>query len=173
MPSRVPVTPLGAIGRGVAAGAVGTGLMTAWQELSAKLQSSGDDAGGGQRPEPQDPWEQASVPAKAAKQVGEGVFGASIPADRIPLVTNVMHWSYGSLWGSVYGIAAGTARRSGPVRGALFGAFVWAMSYAQLVPMGLYEPPWKYPPKDLAMDLSYHLVYGAGVGSAYRVLDHA
>lgn len=45
------------------------------------------------------------------------------------------------------------------------------MSYAQLVPMGLYEPPWKYPPKDLAMDFSYHLVYGTTVASAYRVLE--
>ncbi len=45
------------------------------------------------------------------------------------------------------------------------------MSYVQLVPMGLYELPWKYPPKDLALDLSYHLVYGAGVAGAFRVLD--
>jgi len=34
------LTPLGAVGRGV-----GTGLMTIAQELSAKLQSSGDDQG--------------------------------------------------------------------------------------------------------------------------------
>ena len=39
------------------------------------------------------------------------------------------------------------------------------MSYVQL---GLYEPPWKYPPTQLALDLSYHLVYGVGtqVGDA-------
>jgi hypothetical protein len=45
------------------------------------------------------------------------------------------------------------------------------MSYVQLVPMGLYKPPWKYPPKDLAMDLSSHLVYGVAVAGTYRVLD--
>ena len=40
-----------------------------------------------------------------------------------------------------------------------------------LVPMGLYEPPWKYSPSELGFDLSYHLAYGAGVGAGYRLLD--
>lgn len=63
--------------------------------------------------------------------------------------------------------AGGPAAR----RGAAFGEFVWAMSYVELVPMGLYEPPWRYPPKELAFDLSYHLVYGAGTGLAHRVVS--
>jgi hypothetical protein len=37
--------------------------------------------------------------------------------------------------------------------------------------MGLYAPPWTYPPGELALDLSYHLVYGTGVAAAYRALD--
>ena len=45
------------------------------------------------------------------------------------------------------------------------------MPYVQLVPMGLYQPPWEYPPADLALDLSYHLVYGAALGTAYAALD--
>ena len=36
------------------------------------------------------------------------------------------------------------------------------MSYATLVPMGLYEWPWRYSAKTIAKDVSYHLVYGAG-----------
>ncbi len=36
---------------------------------------------------------------------------------------------------------------------------------------GLYEPPWKYPPKEFALDLSYHLVYGVGLGAAYAALE--
>lgn len=47
------------------------------------------------------------------------------------------------------------------------------MSYVELVPMGLSKPPWTYPPKELAMDLSYHLVYGAGTGLAYMALDRS
>ncbi len=32
--------PVAAVGRGVAAGVLGTGLMTAWQELAAKIRSA-------------------------------------------------------------------------------------------------------------------------------------
>jgi hypothetical protein len=56
-------------------------------------------------------------------------------------------------------------------RRAVFGAGVWVMSYVQLVPMGLYQPPWEHPPRHLAMDLSYHLAYGGGLGADYAALD--
>jgi hypothetical protein len=44
------------------------------------------------------------------------------------------------------------------------------MSYVQLVPAGLYELPWKYPPKDVAMEVGYHLAYGAGLSVAQRAV---
>ena len=47
---------------------------------------------------------------------------------------------------------------------------MWAASYAQLVPLGVYSPPWEYPPATLAEDLSYHVVYGVGVATAYSAL---
>lgn len=162
-------TPLSAVSQGALAGLVGTGLMTAWQTLAAKLQNSGDEPEPQSDP-PQDPWEQASAPAKVAKRVGEGVFKREVSADLIPLLTNAMHWGYGIGWATAYAIATAARRNSGLRRGAGFGATVWAMSYAQLVPMGLYEPPWKYPPKELALDLSYHLVYGVGVASAFKTI---
>jgi hypothetical protein len=37
--------------------------------------------------------------------------------------------------------------------------------------MGLYDLPRSYPPKDLGLDLSYHLAYGAGVAAAFHLLD--
>lgn len=161
---------MGAVARGLAAGVAGTGLMTAWQELSARLQSQ-DGASESEPSQPHDPWARASAPAKVAKRVGEGVFHRDVPAERISLLTNVMHWGYGSSWGIVYGVLAGsTPRRRGLRAGAIFGTGVWMMSYAQLVPMGLYDPPWKYSPQELALDLSHHLAYGAGVATAFGVL---
>lgn len=45
-----------------------------------------------------------------------------------------------------------------PLRNGLaFGAAVMASSYVQLIPMGLYEFPWKYPPRDLGIELGFHL----------------
>jgi hypothetical protein len=164
------LTPLEAVARGLAAGVVGTGFMTAWQETAAKLQSSLQN--GGPEPQPsEDPWDDASAPAKLAKRIGEGVFHKHVSPKLIPLLTNAMHWGYGTGWGTVYGLAAGSAQRSpGLPAGAVFGTVVWMMSYVQLVPMGLYDPPWKTPPQELALDLSYHLVYGVGVAGAYRLI---
>jgi uncharacterized membrane protein YagU involved in acid resistance len=159
------------VARGLLAGAIGTAAMTSWQELSSKLQSSSD----GQSEEeadapPADPWEQAPAPAQVARRIAAGLYGREIPAARIAQVTNAMHWSYGVGQGALYGLWAGTTGRSRLRDGLVFGSVVWALSYVQLVPMGLYEPPWKYEPSELAMDLSYHLVYGAGVAAGYRML---
>ncbi len=171
---RPRVSPLGSVVRGLAAGIVGTGLMTAAQELAARLQAkaAGDagPAGEDQSAEPKDPWEEASAPAKVAKRVVEGVFQKQLSADPT-VVTNVMHWAYGTGWGAVYGLIAGTRGTSTLKQGARFGTGVWAMSYVQLVPMGLYELPWTYPPKDTALEVSYHVAYGVGAGLGYAMLD--
>jgi hypothetical protein len=164
--SRAP-TPLGAVAKGLIAGAAGTAAMTAWQEAAARLRGSSDD-GGEEEGDGGDPWEEAPVPAQAGRRILSGVFGVDVPADSIPVLTNVMHWAYGTGWGAVYGLLAGTRGRSTLAGGLGFGTAVWAASYLQLVPMGLYEPPWKYPPTDLAFDLSYHLAYGAGTAIGFR-----
>jgi len=162
-------TPLSAVARGVAAGVIGTALMTASQELYAKLQSSPDRSD--EKEEPQDSWEQASMPAQVGRRIGEGVFGKPVSADLIPVLTHGMHWAYGTSFGVAYGVAAGSVR-SRPVRhGLVFGVGVMAMSYLQLVPMGIYQPPWKYTAKELAPEFCFHLVYGVGVAGGYRVID--
>jgi hypothetical protein len=62
--------------------------------------------------------------------------------------------------------------RPDPVAGGLaFGTGVWGAAYAELIPLGIYEPPWKVPKRELAIDLSYHLVYGLAVAGAYAALD--
>ena len=162
-------TPLGAVARGLAAGAIGTGVMTAVQTLPAKLQ---DDQAGEEEasPAPQDPWQQASAPAKLGRRISEGVLERPVPPERIGLLTNVMHWGYGTGWGAVYGLVQGTVGGRPLRHGLLFGTGVWLMAYVQLVPIGLSELPWKYSPKDLGTELGFHLAYGAGVASGYRVL---
>jgi hypothetical protein len=166
-------TPLGALGRGLLAGVIGTAAMTAHQEILTKLRqpgSSGDSSGAHEQ---QDPWEQASAPAKVAKRFIEGVFLRQAPPDKIGLLTNATHWGYGTVWGGVYGLLQGTVRGNPLAMGPLFGSGVWSMSYVQLVPMGLYELPWRYPLKTLANDLGYHVTYGLAAALGYRAIERA
>jgi hypothetical protein len=115
-------------------------------------------------------WEDAPAPAQVARRL-IGLTGRDVPPARIPLLTNVMHWGYGIAWGGVYGLLRPHVRIAPPAAGPLFGAAVWASSYAELVPLGIYEPPWAYSAGELANDLGYHLSYGTGVAATYALLD--
>jgi hypothetical protein len=84
-----------------------------------------------------------------------------------------MHWLYGVSWGVCYGVAAGPRALHPAASGVTLGTGVWGASYAELVPLGVYDPPWRYPAKQLALDLSYHLVYGLGVAGAYAALNRS
>jgi hypothetical protein len=154
------------LARGVAAGLAGTALMTVYQ-LAVK-------AARGERLDTPVPrtWDDAEAPAQVAKKTARllGRERAITKADA-PLVTQAMHWLYGTGWGLGYALLASRRRPSPPAGAAVLGVSVWAAAYAQLVPLGIYEPPWRYPPAELALDLSYHLVYGAGVASAYASLE--
>ena len=75
-----------------------------------------------------DPWEEAPAPAQVAHRFVKGMFDKDLPADSIPLVTNVMHWSYGTSWGLAYGLIAGTRERSRLSDGLAFGTAVWLSS---------------------------------------------
>lgn len=155
-----------ALARGLAAGVVGTAAMTAWQELSSRLQREGESPTGAAT----DPWEEAPAPAKVARRFATDVLHRDVSPQRIPLLTNVMHWATGIGWGAGYGLLYG-ALPGGTVRkGLAWGTTVWAASYAQLVPLGIYEPPWKYPPGVLGLDLSYHLAYGLGTAAGHRAV---
>jgi hypothetical protein len=155
-------TPLGAIVRGLVAGAGGTAAMTAYQTA---LSNGSDGEPGG------DSWNDAPAPAKVAKRILEGVFHRKVSPAQIPLLTNVMHWAYGTAWGSAYGAVQGTVHKRPLLLGPVFGVGVWAASYLALVPMGIYRPPWRYPARELATDLSYHLVYGVGAAISYEALE--
>jgi uncharacterized membrane protein YagU involved in acid resistance len=104
------------------------------------------------------------VAKRAADALGEG---AHVSKHDVPLLTNVVHWSYGTGLGVLYALAARAIKPSPLLGGLGFGVGVWSAAYVQLVPLGIYEPPWRYPPGELALDLSYHLAYGAAVGEAW------
>jgi hypothetical protein len=159
---------IGLATRGVAAGVVGTAFMTAWQEIVAHLRRHSMPK---VMRQDEDPWEKAPAPAQIGRLAVKGVLRRDVPTKYIPLFTNAVHWGFGTSMGAAYGLLHGALRRKPAVDGPLFGLGVWAQSYATLVPLGLYKPPWHYPARTIAKDISYHLVYGAGTAAGYKLVE--
>jgi len=152
---RTGTSPLGAVGKGLAAGAAGTAAMTGYQLAVAKLRHSGS----------------SSAPAEVGRRIIQGVFQREVPEDRMDALNNAMHVAYGTSWGPVYGIAQSSLGLPAAHHGALFGTLVWGASLVQLPAMKIAPPIWKSPPLETALDLSYHLVYGLAVAAAYALLE--
>jgi hypothetical protein len=164
------MTPVGAVVRGVVAGAAGTVAMDLlWYarysrgggesgfadwELSAGLES----------------WEGAAAPAQVGRRVVEGLFQVELPPEKARLTNNVMHWAYGLSWAAAYGVVAGSLRRPKARYGLVLGPVVWLSGYVVLPLAKLYKPIWEYDTETLAKDLSAHLVFGATTGVAFRLL---
>jgi hypothetical protein len=151
--------------RGTLAGIAGTGAMTGYQLAVARLRGKPLAT-----PVPER-WTDAPAPAQVAKKAADAVGqGRRVALEHVPLLTDAMHWLYGMSWGVLFGAAGGHVRADPVVAGLALGGGVWAASYAELVPLGVYEPPWRYPLQELALDLSYHLVYGIVVASSLAAL---
>ncbi len=163
------LSPLAAVVTGVIAGAVGTAAMDlVWFRRYKK--------GGGtssfmdwEFSAGMNTWESAPAPAQVGRRIYQGLLQKEIPPEQAGFVNNVVHWGYGMLWGTLFGIVAG----SGAARmryGLLFGPLVWAAGYAALAPMKLYKPMWEYDAKTLGKDLSAHVAYGVATAAAFKAL---
>ena len=91
------------------------------------------------------------------------------------LAGELVHYAYGSAWGGLYGIAAGSLPKLRSVKGgALFGLFVWAVSDDVLLPaFKLSAWPQDYPLKNHAYAIAAHLVYGAAASASLNALTRA
>lgn len=154
-------SPAAAVAQGLLAGAIGNAIFTAYQALT------GDDS----ESEPKN-WSETPEPAQVGRRVAEGVFEQEVPLEKAGLMTNVVHWVYGTMWGAVYALIEESVGNP-VVSGAALAGTVVAADYTFLPLMNLYEPPWRYPAQTLAKDLGHHLVYGFAVAAAYSALDKA
>lgn len=82
------------------------------------------------------------------------------------------HVAYGAAAGVAYELMQEKLRLREPVpSGPLFGAAVWAGSYAGWLPVsGLYPPPTRDRTERIAMMIVHHLVYGTTVSAVARAL---
>jgi hypothetical protein len=168
--TRVAVTPVGALARGLAAGAVGTLALDL--VVFARYKS-----GGGKSTFPDwefsselHSWDEAPPPAQVGKRLIEGIFQIRLAEHRARLVNNITHWGYGVFNAAQYGLVVGSLRTPRIWYGIPFGAGVWGSSYVVLPAAKLYKPIWEYDRATLAKDLSAHLAYGLTTAAVFQLL---
>ena len=170
MTKRACVTPLGAVVRGAAAGAVGTVAMDLlWFR---RYRQGGGDSGfvEWESSAGLSNWDDAPAPAQLGRRLVRVVFQRELPPERIRLVNTLVHWATGVGWGSAFGLVSGSFPTRRSWHGLILGAGVWVQSYVVLVPAKLYQPMWEYDAETLWKDLSAHLVYGLATATTFRVL---
>jgi hypothetical protein len=114
-------------------------------------------------------YEEAAAPARTAKAVAD-LAGIELPDSSARAVNNAVHWMTGLAWGEAHGLAACITGSANPLVGLGTAVVAWATSYAVLPGLGVYESATEYEPAVLWQDLSAHLVFGAALGVAYRML---
>jgi hypothetical protein len=163
------MTPLGAVIRGVIAGAVGTAAMDGFLYARHRLGGGTQDPLTWELGGPSD-WESVSAPAQVGRRLVEGFTQRPLDARWARLTNNVMHWGYGAAWGAMLGLVGGSLPRVRLACGPVLGAAVWGSGYVVLPVAGLYQPLWRYPLGALAPDLAAHLVYGTTATATFRLL---
>ena len=164
------MTPIGAVVRGVLAGAVGTAIMDGvWY---ARYRRDGGTSGflEWETAAGLDSFQDAPAPAQVGRRVVEGLRQRELEPERARLVTNLVHWGYGIAWGAAYGIVAGSTSRPRTSWGLLFGPIVWSTAYLVLPPTGVYQPMREYDAKTLWKDAGAHLAFGAGTAASFKLL---
>jgi len=143
----------GAVGKGLFAGAAGTAAMTVSSTWEAKLRERGA----------------STAPADVAGKL----LGVQ-PTDEggAARFSNVVHWGYGTSWGAVRGILHIAGMRGPKAAAAHFGA-VWGSAQVMLPALDVALPPWKSPPKEIAIDAFHHAVYAAATGVAFAALERS
>ena len=143
---------LAAVGRGLAAGAVGAAAMTVTQRLEMAVTSR--------------------APSDVPGQVGAHLLPGKDPtavAD-VRQLSAPVHWAHGVAMGGVRG-AMGAAGLTGPAATAAHFALVWGGDAALYRALGIAEVPWRWSGAELATDMLHKGVYAAVTGAVYDALD--
>jgi hypothetical protein len=140
-----------AIGKGLLAGIAATAVMTLSQMIEMKITKR-----------------QAS---DAQVKVAEDTAGAkpATPQDK-ELLSQELHWSYGTAWGVARGLIGLTGLKGLPATLLHFGA-VWGTALIMLPKHNAAKPINEQEPKDIAIDVLHHSVYAITAGLVYDALD--
>jgi hypothetical protein len=158
---------LGALARGLAAGAIGAGAQSLfflatrrWMPKPTKVAPELSKP----EPEAQDETGLETV----ARRTAEGLMQRGpLDAGTRSAASSAIHYAFGAAWGGLYGLTRETTRVS-PIG---FGALVWMASDNFLLPLFRVAAwPKHYSLKEHHYALQAHFVYGLSTAAAYAIL---
>ena len=143
---------LGALGRGMIAGAVGTIAMTASERLEMAV--SGREA--------------SQVPG----QVGAHLLPGQDPGSSsdVARLNAPIHWAHGIGVGALRG-ALDKAGMRGPEASVVHFLLLWGGDAALYRALGIADVPWRWEADELASDLLHKGVYAVVTGAVYDALS--
>lgn len=156
---------------GIAGTIIMTEFQTAWSKASQAMQSGN---GHEQPSQPSSQEEKEDATMKAAGKIAL-VTGRELSHSQKKKLGPVVHYSFGALQGSLYGLILELARQDGGLLPALiFGAALFAAADEWAVPaLGLSGKPSESPLGTHAYALAAHLVYGLSTEISRRGLRAA
>ena len=157
---------------GLIGGLAGTIVMTEFQNAWSKASQAVHSGNSGEQPSQQgSPQEKEDATMKAAGKIAS-VAGKELSHGQKKTLGPVVHYSFGALQGSLYGLILELARQEGGMLPAvIFGAALFAIADEVAVPaLGLSGKPTEYPLGTHVYALAAHLVYGLSTEISRRGL---
>ena len=143
------------VAAGALAGLAGTIIMTQFQSAISALSKPKTKPNG-----ESDTGENATV--KTAQAVTRLATGHDIDENSKKMAGQIVHYSFGTAMGAVYGAIAEIQPTSSAAMGLPFGTALWLAADEVAVPaLGLSGPPTESPIRAHAYGLCSHLIYGA------------
>lgn len=167
----IRLSPLAAVCGGFAAGLLGCLAQDAFFAVTKRLTPSATtDAF-----HPPEPQQAEEAPTQTiARRIVEGLVqrGPIVHKER---AGRVVHYAFGTAWGGIYGVVAGSAPSLLTLKGGVaFGLFVWAVSDDILLPwFKVAAWPHHYPVKNHLYAMGAHAVFGAALSAAFVALSRS
>ena len=167
-----PVTPLGALFRGLVAGALGAAAQNLFFRVTASVApKSPRDVF--RAPEPEQVNETATQ-TLGRRFVERLMQRGPLAEDTRQKAGDIVHYAFGAVWGGLYGItreSVGAYLLPSPLLVAGFSTAVWAIGDEIALPaFRLSAWPQRYPVGTHAYAFAAHLAYGTAVAASYELL---